>query len=73
MQKGNIVKITWGEHEGKAAEIIEVLSEYAVIVKLLNTEETFTISRQDVKRKKMCVCGMSKDYPFCDGSHSSGG
>lgn len=72
MNKGNIVKITWGEHEGKAAEIVEVLSEYAVIAKLLNTEETFTLFREHLKRKKLCVCGLSKDYPFCDGSHASG-
>lgn len=72
MQKGHIVKILSGDHEGRAAEILEV-SDNEVTVKLFHGTETAVLKPEEVKRKKLCVCGLSKDYPFCDGSHSSGG
>lgn len=71
MNKGNIVKILSGDNSGKAAEVVEV-KETEVTIKLLNSEDTYVVKPDEVKRKRVCVCGLSKDYPFCDGSHASG-
>lgn len=71
MNKGNIVKILSGDNSGKAAEVVEI-KETEVTIKLLNSEDTYVVKPDEIKRKKVCVCGLSKDYPFCDGSHASG-
>lgn len=71
MQKGNVVKIIAGEYENRVAEIVEVF-ETEVTAKLWGTTEIVKLNKEDVKRKKLCVCGLSKQYPFCDGSHSGG-
>jgi transcription antitermination factor NusG len=71
MQKGHMIKIISGDYEGRAAEIIDI-DEDKVTVKLFHSTETAVLKPEEVKRKKLCVCGLSKDYPFCDGSHASG-
>lgn len=72
MKIGHIVMIIDKDpYTGSAAEIIEVL-DTLYRVKIRDTSETLLLPAENLKRKKLCVCGLSKSYPFCDGSHAGG-
>lgn len=72
MKIGHIVMIVDKDpYTGSAAEVIEVL-DTLYRVQLKDTSETLLLPVENLKRKKLCVCGFSKSYPFCDGSHAGG-
>ena len=56
-------------HDNKAAQLIEIM-DTMYRVKLYDTNEEIIIKENNIKRKKSCVCGESKNKPFCDGSHA---
>jgi ribosome maturation factor RimP len=64
-----VLIITHNEYTNKAAKVINVENNTAVI-KLWDGSDQFEIPLDNIKRKKSCVCGMSKSKPFCDGSHA---
>lgn len=65
----NMVLITSGEFEGRAAYVLS-FNDTESVIKLFDTDEEFTINNDLIKRKKQCSCSKSKKYPLCDGSHS---
>jgi CDGSH-type Zn-finger protein len=72
MKIGNLVMIiNHPELEGKAAEVAAV-DGTNITVKVFKTGESVVLSEENLKRKKVCVCGDSAAFPFCDGSHSRG-
>lgn len=72
MKIGNLVMIiNHPELEGKAAEVASVEGTN-VTVKVFKTGESVVLPEENLKRKKVCVCGDSASFPFCDGSHSRG-
>lgn len=71
MNKGNLVVILDGEHKDKAAEILS-LNEEEAILRLYKGAIEVVEKLDNLKRKKLCVCGQSKSHPFCDGSHANG-
>ena len=65
MKQGDIVVVIKTQETG---EVLNV-SNTEVEIKLNNG--TNLIKNEDqLRRKKKCVCGMSKSFPACDGSHS---
>jgi len=65
MKQGDVVVIIETQETG---EVLNV-SNTEVEIKLNNG--TNLIKNEDqLRRKKKCVCGMSKSFPACDGSHS---
>lgn len=70
MKPGMIVQIINNEsYEKMAAEIVSAIDDNYT-VKLCDTQEIITLKSSNLKRKKLCVCNISKNKPFCDGSHS---
>jgi CDGSH-type Zn-finger protein len=47
-----------------------VLVENKMVTLKLSDGQNIIKQEEDLKRKKKCVCGMSKKFPACDGSHS---
>jgi CDGSH-type Zn-finger protein len=71
MNKGNLVIILDGENKDRAAEILSINEEEATL--RLYKDATEVVEKlENLKRKKLCVCGQSKSHPFCDGSHANG-
>lgn len=56
-------------YQDKAAKVVDI-KEDLVSLKLWDGSAELTLKLEDVKRKKSCVCGMTKSMPFCDGSHA---
>jgi hypothetical protein len=71
MKQGNLVVILEGENKDKAAEILSI-NESEATLRLYKDATEVVEKIENLKRKKLCVCGQSKSYPFCDGSHSNG-
>jgi CDGSH-type Zn-finger protein len=65
MKQGDVVSVIDTDIVG---EVVNV-QENQVEIKLQNGS-TILKNDQEVKRRKKCVCGMSKAFPVCDGSHS---
>jgi CDGSH-type Zn-finger protein len=65
MKNGDIVSVKDTDIVGEVVSIIENKVE----IKLQNGTSILKLE-DEVKRKKKCVCGMSKSFPACDGSHS---
>jgi uncharacterized protein YchJ len=65
MKNGDIVSAI---DEDIIGEVIGI-SDGSVSIKLQNGT-TILKSEENLKRRKRCVCGMSKKFPACDGSHS---
>lgn len=65
MKQGDVVSVN------DTAIVGEVLSvqDNQIEIKLQNGS-TILKSNEEVRRRKKCVCGMSKVFPVCDGSHS---
>jgi CDGSH-type Zn-finger protein len=64
-----VLIITHEKYINRAAKVINIENNIAVI-KLWDGTDQFEILLDNIKRKKSCVCGMSKSKPFCDGSHA---
>ena len=72
MKIGSLVMIiNHPELEGKAAEVVSIDGS-SISVKIFKSGETVTLPEENLKRRKVCVCGDSQSFPFCDGSHSKG-
>ena len=70
MKIGSLVMIIDKDpYTGFAAEVIEILG-IMYRVKIRNSEETLILPAENLKRKKLCSCGRSQIFPFCDGSHA---
>lgn len=56
------------EHNKKAAKIVKVENDtYHVL--LINDNVEIQVSIDNLKKKKMCSCGLSQNKYFCDASH----
>lgn len=56
-------------YENRAAQVVSVDNDN-VTVKLWDSTDEITTDVKNLKRKARCVCGMSGNKPFCDGSHA---
>ena len=56
------------EHNKKAAKIIKIDNDcYNVL--LINDNVEIEVKSDNLKKKKMCSCGLSQNKFFCDASH----
>jgi len=66
-----VLIINHDEHNNKAAELVEIM-DTVYRVKLFETGQELIVKEDNIRRKKSCICGLSKNRPFCDGSHAGG-
>ena len=63
-----VMIINLEEHEKKAARIIKVHNDQYTVL-LMNDNVEIQVKSDNLKKKKMCSCGLSQNKYFCDASH----
>jgi CDGSH-type Zn-finger protein len=56
------------EHNKKAAKILKIENDIYHVL-LINDNTEIQVGIDNLKKKKMCSCGLSQNKYFCDASH----